>query len=182
MEDGDVLQKLILAQLSDFAGKTELLDQGLSSESGPLCLGMDEERRFVLLISTVREDDALFVKAVGQLGWIVRHQTLLARLYAKRGVDASKSPRILLIAPSFSTALSEAAAFVGLDIELHQYRALELNRETALLFDPVWIPERKRSQPPAPVVAPPVDSASPAGLTDAERQFFEASPPKGQPT
>lgn len=181
LPDGAVLQKLVLAQLSDFTGRVELLDQGLSSESGPLCLGIDEERRFVLLISTVADDDAIFVKALGRLSWVVRHQSLLARLYAKREVESSKIPRVILIAPSFSTALREAAVFVGLDMELYQYRALELNNEKALLLDPILVSGRKIIQPTVPIPAVPPDPSSHGQLTDAERDFFEEPPPKSLP-
>ncbi len=182
LQDNAVLQKLILAQLHELAGGIELLESGLSSESGPLCLGIDEERRFVLLISTVQEEDAMLVKALGQMSWLNRYQSLLARLFSKRGVESSQSPRAVLIAPAFSSVLQNAVALVGLDIELFQYRAVEFEQQTMLLFDPVWVLRRKAGQPAVSVSANPSDLSSRSALTDAERNFLENPSPKSLPT
>ncbi|MBI3995929.1 MAG: hypothetical protein HY349_08140 [Nitrospirae bacterium] len=181
LQENADLQKLILAQLQELAGGIELLEPGLSSEAGPLCLGMDEERRWVVLISSIEENDAMLVRALGQMNWVVRHQSLLVRLFPKRGVGTSRPPRAVLIAPSFSSVLQEAVAFMGQDIDLYQYRALEIDRQKTLLFDPASV---FRPRPPASVVSVsviPRDSSPRLQLSDAERSFFEGSPHKGLP-
>lgn len=182
LHDPAALQKMILTQLDDLTGELELLESGLSSESGPLCLAIDQDRRFVLLISTVQEDDAILVRALGQIGWLNRHQSLLVRLFSKRGMESSQSPRVVLIAPGFSSVFQEAVSLVGLDIELYQYRALEFERQQALLLDPVGIPRRRAGQPAVSVSAVPSDPSSRIALTDAERNFFEGASPKSLPT
>jgi hypothetical protein len=182
LQDNAVLQKMILAQLDDLGEEIELLESGLSSESGPLCLAIDEEGRFVLLIPTVQEDDAILVKALGQMSWLNRHQSLLARLFSKRGVESSQSPRVVLIAPGFSSVFQEAVAMTGLDIELYQYRALEFERQQTLLLDPVGVPRRRAGQPAASVSVIPLDPSSRIALTDAERNFFEGASPKSLST
>jgi len=71
---------------------------------------------------------------------------------------------------------------INLDIELVQYRALEVEQQKMLLFEPVGIPRRKAG--PAVAAAPvlPLDSHSLIALSDAERNFFEGSSPKSLPT
>ncbi|MBI2810908.1 MAG: hypothetical protein HYX67_08785 [Candidatus Melainabacteria bacterium] len=182
LQDNTALQKLVLTQLQDLAGKIELLEQDLGSQSGPLCLGVDEERRFVLLISSIVEEDAILLKALGQLNWIVRHHSLRVRLFNKQGVEFSPSPRATLIAPSFSTTLQETIAFIAFDIDLYEYRAVELNHERGLLLDPVLISGRKMTSPTASASPVFQDSSSKVQLTDTERKFFEGFFPKSLPT
>lgn len=182
LQDAVLLQKMILNQLDVFTGRVELLEQGVNSECGPLCLGIDQEKRFVVLLSSLHEEDAILVKALGQLSWVVRHQPLLARLYSQRGVAPSKTPRVILISPSFSKAMHEAVAYVDFDLELYQYRVLELNHERVLLFDRILIPGRTvpSVQSSLPATAPPDPSRS-VELTEAEKRFFEASSPTDLP-
>ena len=182
LPDNAALQKMILAQLDELPGGIELLESGLSSESGPLCLATDQERHFVLLISSVQEDDAILVKALGQIGWLNRHQTLLVRLFSKRGLESSRSTRLVIVAPAFSTVLQEAVALVGLDIELYQYRALEIERQQTLLLDPVWVPRRSAGQPNISVPGKSPNAPSSMALTDAEQNFFESASPRSLPT
>jgi len=182
LQDNEVLQKLVLAQLQDLAGKIEVLEEDLGSPPGPLCLGVDEDRRFVLLISSIVEDDAILLKALGQLNWVVRHHSLLVRLYNKAGGEFSPSPRAVLIAPSFSATLREIVPFIAFDIELYEYRAVELNHERALLLDPVLFSGRKMTSPTASVSPDSKDSSSKVQLTDTERRFFEGFFPRSLPT
>ncbi|HTN42954.1 MAG TPA: hypothetical protein VMN77_04065 [Nitrospiria bacterium] len=182
LQDNAALEKLLLAQLQDLGGKIDLLERELGSDAGPLCLGVDEERRFVLLIFSIAEDDALLIKTLGQLKWVIRHHPLLARLFNKPGVEFSPSPRAILVAPSFTTTLQESIAFIAFDIELYEYRAVELNHERALLLDPVSFTGRKSNSPAASVSSASQDPSSKAQLTDTERKFFEGFFPKSLPT
>jgi hypothetical protein len=182
VQDNAALQKLVLAHLQDLAGKIELLEEDLGTPSGPLCLGVDEERRLVLLISSIVEDDAILLKALGQLNWVVRHHSLLVRLYNKPGGEFSPSPRAILIAPSFSATLRDTVPFIAFDIELYEYRAVELNHERALLLDPVLFSGRKMTSPTASVSPESKDSSSKVQLTDTERKFFEGFFPRSLPT
>lgn len=180
-QDRGLLQKLVLAQLHDLGGNINLLEADLSSDAGPLCLGIDEDGRLVLLISTVHEDDSILVKALGQLNWAVRHRSLLSRAFSNSGVVSSQSPRAVVIAPSYSTVLMQAVASLGQDIELHQYHALELDGQRALLLDPVHVPRRKKAPPAvSPSAGPPVASSH-IELTEEERNFFEGTSPQSLP-
>jgi len=182
LQDNTALQKLVLAQLQDLSGKIELLEEDLGSSSGPLCLGLDEERRFVVLISEIVEDDSLLLKALGQLNWVIRHYSLLVRLFHKPEGESLPSPRAILIAPSFSATLRETIPFIAFDIELYEYRAVEMNHERALLLDPVLSSGRKMTSPTASGSLDPKVSSSKVHLTDTERKFFEGFFPKSLPT
>jgi hypothetical protein len=182
VQDNTVLQTMVLSQLQDLAGGIELLEPGLSSEAGPLCLAIDPERHFVLLIPVVHEEDALLVRALAQMSWVHRHQSLLVRLFPKRGLEPARPTRAVLIAPGFSAALQQAVSLINLDVELVQYRALEFGQQKMLMFEPVGVPRRKAV--PAVAAAPvlPLDSRSHMALSDAERDFFEGASPKSLPT
>jgi hypothetical protein len=181
LQDRALLQKLVLGQLHDLDGGINLLDADLSSDAGPVCLAIDEEGRLVFLIFSVNEDDAILVKVLGQLNWAVRHQSLLARAFSNSGVVSSQSPRALLIAPSYSAVFKQAVTFLGQDIELHQYQALELDGQRVLLLDPVVVPPRKKAPPILSASVRPPVSSSHIELTDEERNFFEGTSPQNLP-
>jgi hypothetical protein len=178
LTDPLLLRKLVLDQINELPGRVELLEENLASESGPLCLGIDEERRLVLIHTTVHEDTAILVRVLSQMKWMVRSHALLSRVFSNQGVASPQTPRAVLIAPSFSTPFMDAVTYTGADIELHRYQALEIDRQTALLLDPVWIPQDRKPKPAVPIstVAPSVSSR--IELTNEERSFFEGSPPK----
>lgn len=177
LSDPLLLRKLVLDQIVELPGRVELLEEDLASESGSLCLGIDEERRFVLIHTTVHEDTAILAKVLGQMKWMVRNHALLSRAFSGQGAASPHSPRVVWIAPSFSTPLMDAVAYTGADIELHRYQALEIDRQTALLLDPVWIPQARKSKPAVPISAVSPSVSSRIELTNEERNFFEGSPP-----
>lgn len=182
LEEDRLLEKLVLEQLDGLAGKIQLLDQALGSEAGPICLGMDEDRCFAVLIFSIHEDDSTVIKALAQVGWIYSNRSLLARLYNQQGIDAELKPRIILIAPSFSKALKSAVPYIGLDVELYRYRALEVNHERGLLLDPIMISEKR--SPVRDAAAKPkavVEAPASRNLTETERNFLEGSPARNLP-
>jgi hypothetical protein len=178
LSDPLLLRKLVLDQINELPGRVELLEENLTSESGPLCLGIDEESRLVLIHTTVHEDTAILVKVLSQMKWMVRYHALLSRAFSNQGATSSQSPRAVLIAPSFSIPLMDAVAYTGADIELHRYQALEIDRQTALLLDPVWIPQIRKNKPAVPISSTPPSVSSRIELTNEERNFFEGPPPK----
>lgn len=182
IQDIGLLEKLVLEQLETFSGSVELIEQGLSTEYGPLSLGIDRWGRPVLFVTSLSEDEGLIVKATAQAGWIVRYHSLVSRLFRPRELDFSKPPRIILLAPSYSKASREAASALKMEIELYQYRVVEFRQERGILLDPVAVPESKPSPVANPTAAnaaefpPPRDLPPSVELTDSERQFFEGSP------
>ena len=173
LRDKTLLGEMILKQLEGLKGQIELLEQALSSEYGPLCLGFDRDGRYVMLIFSIDEDDSMVVEALAQLGWMTRNRSLMERLYSRKWNPSSASPRIILIAPSFSRASQEAVGYIEPEIEFYRFRALEVNQEQVLLLDPV-----KRSEPLSPEPAPsqcatPLPGLTAVELSKAERRFFE---------
>jgi hypothetical protein len=135
----------------------------------------------VLLVSTVQEDDSILVKALGQIGWLNRHQALLVRLFSKHGVESTQCARVVLVAPAFSSIMQEAVVSAGLDIELYQFHALEFERHQTLLLDSVGGGRRRAVQSAAFIPAMPPDPSLGIALTEAERKFFEDASPKNPP-
>jgi len=180
LSDPLLLRRLVFDQLQELPGRIELLEDNLVSEFGSLCLGIDEERRFVLIHIAIQEESSLLVKILSQMRWLVRYHALLSRLYSNQGVVFPQSPRAIVISPSFSAPLKEAVAYMGVDIELHRYQALEIDRQTALLLDSVWIPAVRSVKPAVPVSPTTPSATSRIELTDEERNFFEGSAPKNQ--
>ena len=175
LRDKNLLGDMILKQLDCLKGQVQALERAFSSEHGPLCLGVDREGRYVVIIFSIDEDDSLVVEALGQLGWIVRNRSLMERLYGQKAHLSSASPRIVLISPSFSRATQEAISYIETKIELYRFRALEVNQERVLLLEPVL-----RSERPPVEVAPHTSVSPPSNLpavelSEAEMRFFEKS-------
>lgn len=181
IQDESILQQLIIEQREELGEPIDVLERGLSSDHGLLCLGIDREKRFVVLVSSVLADETALVKGLGQLGWLSRHQDLLGRLFHNRGVDASRPPRLILVCPSFSKAVVEAAAWMPGTVSLFRYRAIEVNQERALLFDSVVVGKAPDATPNGPEFPPPTSGPRGVGLTAAERNFFESSTSKSPP-
>lgn len=183
IQDRSALEKLILSNLGALSGEIEILESGLMSEHGLVCLAVDKNRRCLLLSFSTEEDDSLLVRALGQLSWIAEHRPLLTRVFCSTGVDFEQCPKIILISPAFSKALLEAPAYLNIDVNLYRFRALKSDREQAILFEAVPPISRKPafSFEPAPAYDRPGDSSKSVQLTEMERRFFE-SPAAGRQT
>ncbi len=149
--DYPALERLVVQAWGEIAPNTKILDRRVKVGSGEHLdlLGLDSEGRFVIAALALRESDGLLVRALRHLSWVYDNMNLLRRAYRNENLLEDAAPRLLLIAPAFSTNLRESlAALPGTEIALVCARYGEINDEPALWIDPVPV-VRAASPPPA---------------------------------
>lgn len=174
-----ILQELVLNQLEAIPGQIRVLETDIQTESGPVILGLDREGRLAVLTMSLVQEEDLLSRLVGIYGWVLQNLSVLSRFYAKRGLDSTRVPRIIAIAPEFPQAVMDGIAHLAFTVELYRYRGLEVNGERALLLEPLagQVPEPDTAKPMAQESSE--DFLQAAHLTEAEVQFFQESHPSG---
>ena len=179
VEDLSILQDLVMNHLDAIAGQVRVLETDIQTESGPVILGLDSERRLVVLVMALLKEEDLLSRLMGVYGWVIQNLSLLCRFYAKRGLDGTRDPRIMVIAPWFPQTILNGLAHLSFNVELYLYRGLEVNGERALLLEAIAGPV------PAPEVEVPTEQTTPQDflkateLTEEEMRFFQESRPSG---
>ena len=148
--DYPALERLIVLGWSEIAPGVKILDRrvkiGLGEYIDFLCV--DAEGRFVIADLGIHEGDALLVRALRHLAWLYDQMNLLRRAYRAENPAEEAAPRLILIAPGFSTNVRESlAALGGTEVSLIGIRYGEVQNEPALWVDPISLPKAAVSPP-----------------------------------
>ena len=82
--------------------------------------------------------DGLPLRGIGHVDWVVRNMAHVQRMHQGCTVDASRQPRLVVVAPGFSPfLLSAVRQIAGPDIRCFKYHAVELAGGTGILFERV---------------------------------------------
>lgn len=149
--DYPAFERLVVQAWNEIAPGVKILDRRLKIGSGEnldfLCV--DSEGRFVIADLAIREGDAILVRALRHLAWLYDQMTLLQRAYRNENLADDAAPRLLLIAPGFSSTLRESlSALAGTEVMLISARYGEIQNEPALWVEPIPVP-RPISAPPS---------------------------------
>ena len=169
--DYPAMERLVVDAWGEIAPGVKILDRRVKVGSGEhldfLCA--DSEGRLVIADLAIREGDGILVRALRHTAWIFDHMSLLRKAYRNENLLHDASPRLLLIAPGFSTNLRESlSALAGTEVTLIAVRYGEVNNEPALWIDPVPTP---RPAPPASAYRP-ARRSSKLRLTEKELLHF----------
>lgn len=184
IRDASLLQELVLQQLDAVSGQVQILEISLDTDWGPITLGLDRGGQLVGLIANVDEEKALLSQLIGVHRWILINMPLLSRFYAKMGLDNTRNPRIIAIAPEFSRDTKESLAYLAFPVELYVFKGLEIEGERRVLLEEVlnplgsnigWAPE------PRPVEASDTEQIflRASHLSEAEVRFLKGSHSSG---
>ena len=107
---------------------------------GPMdLLAIDEGRRLVIIDVALQAGDDLLVQGLAHLSWISQNQQLLTALLAEEQVNIDMSPRLILVAPDFSSVIQKAAdGLTSVAIDLFRFRWLESGEEKGILLESVF--------------------------------------------
>jgi hypothetical protein len=133
---------------------TELIEEGLvfvdhqrMTDRGPLdVLMVDSGGALVLAELKVHEDDKMLMQALDYYDWVVRHAEAFTRLYKKHKIKPTQTPRLFLIAPSFSITLLTRCKWIDVPISLYTYKCIQMEGDTDIV--PVFA---EQAIPPQPV-------------------------------
>jgi hypothetical protein len=179
VEDLSILQELVISHLDAVPGQVRVLETDIHTEAGPVILGLDHERRLVVLVLSLIKEDDLLSRVLGIYGWVLQNLSLISRFYAKRGLDGTRDPRIMVIAPGYLQTVLNGLPHLSVSLELYLYRGLEVNGEKALLLEAFGgsIPEPEVEAPAEPKTTR--DFLKATELTEEEIRFFQESRPSG---
>jgi hypothetical protein len=100
-------------------------------------VGVDSEKRLVLIQVEMLAADRILSALLSRLDWAWEHLETIARMYPDHGIDCSRLPRVLVIAPEFSPALKRSMSYLTyrVSISLYAYRYLQTDAGKGLLLE-----------------------------------------------
>lgn len=152
------LESFVKLSLSNIETGLTLIDTQVNTYRGPLdVLAADNEGCLVVIELKVKENDDMLFQAVDYSDWVQENIDSVSRMYrnihSKVEANYKKPPRIMLVAPSFSSSLKRRAKYLDINIDLYICRFIEIGGKRGLLFEQVNIPPR-RFPPPSPKTIP----------------------------
>ena len=122
-----------------------VLDHQVATDSGPLdILAVDGSGVLSLVELKIAESDDMLFQALRYYDWVYTNIGFLASHYARDDVEISdaETPRIILVAPSFSDTLKRIVRYIRPNIDLFEYEYLEAPSGDRILYcRPVEIEE-----------------------------------------
>jgi hypothetical protein len=101
-------------------------------------LAVDMANRLVVIDVEIAPSDDLLVRGVADVDWLVRHPPLLRHIYSAWAIDFSREPRLLFVAPGFSSLfISAVRSLAGPDITCFRYRSVKISTGTGIFFEQV---------------------------------------------
>ena len=101
-------------------------------------LAVDTANRLVVIDVEIASSDDLLLRGVADVDWLVRHLPLLQHIYSAWAIDFSRQPRLVFVAPSFSSLLINAIrSLAAPDIACFRYRSVKISTGTGIFFEQV---------------------------------------------
>lgn len=153
IRDERILEDLILQDPEALEDELSVLDHQVVTDSGPLdVLAMDGSGVLTLLELKIIESDDMLLQALRYYDWVYTNIGFLAAHYAQgeTRIEEGETPRIMLLAPSFSNTAQRLIRYFRPSVDLFEYEYLEAPSGDRLLYcRPVELEERQ------PVRTPP---------------------------
>lgn len=101
-------------------------------------LAVDRANRLTIIEVETVVGDGLLLRGISHVDWVVRNLIHMRRMYPGSTIDFLRQPRLVFVAPRFSTLLPGAVRQIaGLDISCFKYHAVVLSSGTGILFERV---------------------------------------------
>jgi RecB family endonuclease NucS len=134
----------LVATLKEFSGALEdrlrVIDTGIPCDPfGEVdLLGVDRSNQLVIIDVETSPSEALLVRGVNHVDWIARNIAIVRRMYQGSVINFSAPPRLVLVAPQFSSSIRSAVRqMTGRQIECVRYHGADASGSDALLLEPV---------------------------------------------
>ncbi len=113
---------------------------------GLLC--HDDNGQLVIVESSVKENDNMFFEGLNVLAHVNNVKPMLKFSYKDFKIDESKTPRLVFLAPSFSTQLVDVVGQMqGIQMDLYTWEYFEFDDKRAFHLEPIWLSEATKSKP-----------------------------------
>jgi hypothetical protein len=117
----------------------ELIGERLGKKGEPPwdLVGVDSEKRLVLIQVEALTADRILSALLSRLDWAWEHLDAIARMYPDYGIDCTRLPRVCVVAPGFTDALKRSMNYLNyrVSIGLYAYRYLQTDAGKGLLIE-----------------------------------------------
>ena len=143
------LEHLIQIYANNIEDGFKFIDHQKKTERGPLdALFIDSGNALIVSELKVVEDDNMLFQGIDYYDTVNRDIESLARLYNKIDVkiDPTQTPRLLLIAPSFSINLIKRCTWIDIPISLYSYKCIKVGKSEDIIpiFHEITIPAKSK--------------------------------------
>ena len=98
----------------------------------------DSNGQLVIVQLSVDEDDIMLLHGIQSMDYVDKFKSFLKATYSKYKIDDKEKPRLILIAPSFSSAMRQAVeSMKGMRIDLYEWEYLKLG-DKGLRLQPIF--------------------------------------------
>jgi hypothetical protein len=153
LEDRDRLARMVAENSQSLEKGLRVVDPGKGRGTwGPMdLLAVDASGRPVIIDVTPRARDDLLVEGLSHLQWFGRYGHEMLPLPGDKAKDLFTQPRLILVAPDFSTCCRNAVtALHSLPVDLYRLRLLHSENEDGLLIEPVCSSRQAESSAETP--------------------------------
>jgi hypothetical protein len=99
-------------------------------------LAADRSNRLVIVDVDPVEGDNLLLRGIIHYGWVLQNLPPLRRVCEEAGVDFSRPPRAILVAPRFPPLFEESIRHIkGPDVMCVRYHSLDIGIGTGIFFE-----------------------------------------------
>lgn len=146
LREKDELEPLLVAAPEYLEAGMRIVTHQLTTPTGPLdILVVDEDGALAVieLKNEIVDGEGQLLQALRYYDWCFENRAWLASAYKNKGIDPQKEPRLILVAPDFSNALTRLAKYLAVEVELFRYQAIELpDGQKDLVCSQVFYDER----------------------------------------
>jgi hypothetical protein len=111
----------------------------------------DDDGQLVVLKLSTQEDDTMFFESLKILSYVNSVKPMLKFSYKSFRISEAETPRLILLAPSFSAQLVDVVAQMqGFHMDLYTWEYFQFDNKKALHLEPAWIHEKTKSKSKRP--------------------------------
>jgi len=150
VKDENELQKIV-------TGDVTVVEKGLTvicsnmpidSKTNIDVLCHDEDGQLVIVKLSIKENDNMFFEGLKILAYVNTVKPMLKFSYKDFKINDAKSPRLVFLAPSFSTQLVDVVGQMqGIQMDLYTWEYFEFDDKRALHLESAWLSETTKSRP-----------------------------------
>ncbi len=150
IKNEDELQKIVVNDISVVEEDLTVIcnNMPIDSKANIDALCHDENGQLVILKLSTKENDNMFFEGLKNLAYINNVKPMLKFSYKDFKINDTKTPRLVFLAPSFSTQLVDVVAQMeGFQMDLYTWEYFEFDDKKALHLEPVWLSEKTKAKP-----------------------------------
>lgn len=149
VKDKQELQKILTEEINAIENGLTVLYSNIriDPKTSLDLLCHDANGRLVVMQLSVMEDDNAFFEGLRCINYIDTVKPMLRAAYGKAGIDENAPPRLVLLAPSFSSNLRNVVENTNvIEVDLYEWDYLQMADKKGLYAHPVFV---KKTRPKA---------------------------------